>query len=357
MAIIPDKRDREPLLPVRHPQADFFVADVLDAAIKDDMASMEHPMFTLSTKPDLGIRSYTTSRGDKVEIAPSTHGLATVFDKDILIYCISQLIEGMNQGRAPSRTIHIQAQDYLKATNRRTDGDDYERLRDGLKRLNGTTLTTTIETNGESRETGFHLLEDWETVRKSKSGRMVAIEITLSKWLYNAILGKEVLTLHRDYFRLRSPLERRIYEVARKHCGRKMKWSIGLEKLHQKSGSSAPLRRFRLNLRKVIERNDVEEYFPDFQIGMEDDLVTFVQREKWWEQEKKPELSTAMRLAIDTVTLEQAKPYAVRVGGDLYAWQDDWHRHWEESGRPPVPFPDQAFLAFCKARAQHMLRR
>ncbi|MCA9184408.1 MAG: replication initiator protein A [Pirellulaceae bacterium] len=30
-----------------------------------------------------------------------------------------------------------------------------------------------------------------------------------------------MLTLHRDYFRLRKPLERRVYEIARKHCGPK----------------------------------------------------------------------------------------------------------------------------------------
>jgi plasmid replication initiation protein len=38
--------------------------------------------------------------------------------------------------------------------------------------------------------------------------------------LYNAILAREVLTLNRDYFRLDGGLERRIYELARKHCGR-----------------------------------------------------------------------------------------------------------------------------------------
>jgi hypothetical protein len=40
--------------------------------------------------------------------------------------------------------------------------------------------------------------------------------------------GKEVLTLHRDYFRLRKPLERRMYELARKHCGQQATWSICL---------------------------------------------------------------------------------------------------------------------------------
>ena len=35
------------LAPVRHPQRDFYIADLLDIAPKDDMASMEHPLFAL----------------------------------------------------------------------------------------------------------------------------------------------------------------------------------------------------------------------------------------------------------------------------------------------------------------------
>ncbi len=33
------------LLPDRHPTGDFFLCDVFDAIPKDDMATMEHPIF------------------------------------------------------------------------------------------------------------------------------------------------------------------------------------------------------------------------------------------------------------------------------------------------------------------------
>src|SRR6185437_1654457 len=46
------------LLPDRHPNRDFFVADILDWALKDDRHTMEHPMFSLSKKPDRKIRHY-----------------------------------------------------------------------------------------------------------------------------------------------------------------------------------------------------------------------------------------------------------------------------------------------------------
>ena len=58
------------LLPERHPQAELFICDIADAVIKDDIASMEHPIFTLSTKPDLKIKRY--EHGNKwLEVTPS----------------------------------------------------------------------------------------------------------------------------------------------------------------------------------------------------------------------------------------------------------------------------------------------
>jgi hypothetical protein len=72
---------------------------MMDAIPKDDMGSMEHPIFSLSTKPDKNIRRYEHN-GVKVTVTPSVRGLATVHDKDILIYCISQLVAKMNAGHA-----------------------------------------------------------------------------------------------------------------------------------------------------------------------------------------------------------------------------------------------------------------
>lgn len=79
------------LLPNRHPQKDFFILDIADVAPKDDTASMEHPIFSLATKPE--IRHLEYSNGNNVlKIRPSGLGLPTIKDKDILIFCISQLL-------------------------------------------------------------------------------------------------------------------------------------------------------------------------------------------------------------------------------------------------------------------------
>src|SRR3546814_8807878 len=65
----------------------------------------------------------------------------------------------------------------------------------------------------------FGLIEEAKITRRTFDGRMLDLEIPLSDWVYRSVISKNVLTLHRDYFRLRKPFERRMYELARKHCG------------------------------------------------------------------------------------------------------------------------------------------
>ena len=57
-------------LPDRHPNKDFFVPDGRDASPKDDMASMEHPLFSLATRPDRRILRYDHN-GTRIEGVPS----------------------------------------------------------------------------------------------------------------------------------------------------------------------------------------------------------------------------------------------------------------------------------------------
>lgn len=156
--------------------------------------------------------------------------MATIRDKDVLIYAISQLVEALNRDRPISRTVQLKAYDLLVATNRHTGGKNYDRLADAFRRLKGTVVETDITTNGTRQRRDFGLIDSWEIIEKSPSnGRMVAIKLTLSEWLYNAVAAREVLTLSRDYFRLDGGVERRLYELARKHCGQQTKWAVGME--------------------------------------------------------------------------------------------------------------------------------
>ena len=272
--------DKAGLIRVRHPNRDFFLADLFDYALKDDGASMEAPIFTLSTKPDLSIWQWTSKDGNKsVKVAPSVLGRATQHDKDVLIYVVSQLTEALNRGRddAQNRTVRFTVYDFLVTTNRDTSGTGYKRLHEAFERLAGTRISTDIKTGGQRTREGFGIIDRWKIIEKSPTDeRMIAVEVTLSEWLYNAVQALEVLTIHPDYFRLRKPLARRLYEIARKHCGHQTQWTIGLGLLQAKAGSKSTLKEFRRAVRAIEADDSLPEY--RFVVG-HDDKVTFYVRD------------------------------------------------------------------------------
>ena len=260
------------LAPDRRKQGDFFVADILDASPKDDTASMEHPLFALRAG-DKRVRTYERN-GNTVTVLPGATGCATIHDKDLWIYCISQLVEAANRGREITPTVRFTAFDFLTVTNRDTSGRAYERMGEMLRRLKGTVIETNIETNGQRERRGFGLIDSWRVVEKSPDDeRMVAVEVDLPRWLFRSIEAKQVLTLSRSYFRLRKPLDRRIYELTRKHCGEQPSWRVSLDVLHQKSGSADALRNFRGAIKALAESGELPDYLMAYDEAR--DVVTF----------------------------------------------------------------------------------
>lgn len=328
------------LLPVRHPQKDFFVLDIADVVPKDDAASMEHPIFSLATKPDHRHLHYEAG-GNRLKIVPSGRGLPTIFDKDILIFCISQLMHLKNRGKPIGKRVRFSARELMIATNRRTGGVEYQRLEDAFHRLMGTTFQTDIKT-GDKRETRFFsLIESGSGFVHHDDERMRLdyCEVVLSDWFMRAIDSAEVVTISPDYFRLRRPLERRLYEIARKHCGNQKKWHIGLDKLQAKTGSNAPLKRFRLNLRQIIE----EDHTPFYRIELDaNDLVTF--------RPRSAKVKLDQKLTIPEWANEKAREIAREKGWDFYVLQQNWMDFARaEIGRGNAPKDAGAsFVGYCK---------
>lgn len=319
-------------------QADFFVCDFFGASPKHDLMSMEHPLFSLSTRPDQRILEYTHN-GAQITITPSVKGRATIFDADILIFCISQLMAALNAGKTTSRTLTLTAHDLLIATGRETSGDSYKRLREAFERLAGTRVTTNITTGDQETTTGFGLIESWQIIRKTRAGRMVRVSVTLSDWLYRAVLARSVLTLNKGYFNLRKPLERRLYELCRKHCGRQPEWIVSVAVLAKKSGSRSPLRVFRAMLRDIIHVNHLPDYLLTEETG---DLIRITPRTAVIDPTKPgPLLSTA---ALD-------KARQIVPGVDVYALEAEWRAVWSASGRPQLRSVDNAFIGWVKKRA------
>lgn len=332
---------KSPLLPDRMRQGDFFVCDIFDAAPKGDMASMEHPIFSISTKPDRNIRRFENGR-NFVEVTPSVKGLATVHDRDVLIFCISQIMAALNDGQEVGQTLRFRAHDLLKATNRGMDGRGYEQLRAAFERLSGTRIETNITTGDVEILDGFGLIERYRIVRETREGRMQEVEVKLSDWVYNAIQHREVLTLHRDYFRLRKPLERRLYEIARKHCGMQASWRIGLEKLKYKCGSNSTAKEFKRLLGKIVEENKEFHHLPDYDVDIDGDLVVFTSR------------STLLALGggggedclppLQPETYETARQCA--PGWDVRFIEQEW-RAWCAKEEIEPKRPDAHYLKFC----------
>lgn len=328
------------LLPIRHPQRDFFVLDIADVVPKDDTASMEHPIFSLATKPDH--RHLTYQNGDqKMKIVPSGNGLPTIFDKDILIFCVSQLMHMKNKGKPIGKTVRFSARELMVSTNRKTGGIEYKRLEDAFVRLAGTQFVTNIRTGGKAQTRVFSLIESGSgfVFKDDDRMRLDYCEVILSDWFMQAIEANEVVSISNDYFRLRRPLERRIYEIARKHCGNQKRWHIGLENLQAKTGSNAPLKRFRLNLRQIIEEGNTPFYSIEL---MDDDLVIF--------RPRKVKIEGGKDLPISADAEETAKKIAREKGWDYYVLHRDWQSYARvmiAKGEPPKNI-DSSFIGFCK---------
>lgn len=327
------------LLPDRHPQRDFFILDISDVVPKDDMASMEHPLFSLATKPDMRHLVYK-GRETSLEIIPSSLGLPTIKDKDILIFCVSQLMHRKNRGEKIGKRVRFSARELMIATNRNTDGREYKRLERSFQRLQGTQFKTDIRTGNKKEVRIFSLIDEGGYVMRAEGEwRLDYCELVLSDWFMRAIEANEVVSISADYFRLRRPLERRIYEIGRKHCGPQKKWQIGLDKLQEKTGSNAPLKKFRLNIRQIIKDN----HTPFYKLELtKDDLVVY-----------RPRTTTtalAPDISLPDWAEEKARGFAREKGWDYYAMRSKWMAFAKAEtakGKPPKN-AGAAFVAYCK---------
>ena len=306
---------------------------------------MEHPLFSLATKPDMRKLDYRNGQ-NRLRVIPSGSGLPTIKDKDILIFCISQLMQKKNRGEKIGKRVRFSARELMIATNRNTDGREYKRLEQAFHRLRGTNFQTDIITGGKRETRVFGLIDEGGFVMRDEGEwRLDYCEVILSDWFMRTIESNEVVTISNDYFRLRRPLERRLYEIGRKHCGGQKKWQIGLAKLQEKTGSNAPLKKFRLNIRQII----ADDHLPFYRMELaQDDLVTFRPR-------------TAKTALTPSITLpdwaeDKAREIAREKGWDYYALRSNWLKMATEEASKGNP-PDNAGAAFVGyAKKQKSLR-
>ncbi len=254
---------------------DFYEISYADTALKDLAATMEAPIYSLSKNKDTDKLHWVSANGKKwIVITPDPElGRATIFDHDLIIYITSCLVNNKNNGQSPSKIVRFRVYDYLIATGKSTGGSEYLRVETALKRLYGTDIETNITTGKKLITSRFRLVESYKLVKED--GELTLAEVKLSDWIFNGLDNFDVFTLHRSYFKLKKPLERRLYSIARKHCSNKSAWSIGIENLTKNSGSRSTVKEFKRMLNEIIKADTL----PDYRILISGKCVKFYQKD------------------------------------------------------------------------------
>ena len=236
-------------------QLELFHARPGDFAPRDAQDLMAYPFFSLSKSHRLTPIDYRM--GDVVIRVEATaeHGMATIWDADVLIWAASQLVEARDKGLRTSRLMAAPPHEILTFIGRGTSVRDYQRLKSALDRLQSTTVATTLRQPTERRMHRFSWVNEWKE-RADGHGRPLGIELIVPDWLYAAVLNDAlVLTIDQAYFRMTGGLERWLYRIVRKHAGRQPGgWCFEISHLHLKSGSLSPLKRFAFELRDITRR-------------------------------------------------------------------------------------------------------
>ena len=338
------------LVPHRH-HPDLFLADLMTVPLKELAEHLEFPFFGLARQPYRGIRRFDDERGNYIELLPGPYGLPTIQDQDILIYCMSMAMAEVRRGRPVPERIQMTASDLLRFTNRSVGGDQYNAVEKGIYRLTTLTLNTNLRGEETIYNRLFGVVDEASMVRrhnrKDRPGALLGCEIMLSKWIREALEARRVLTLHDDYFRLRTPLERAVYQVVRKHCGEQRMWNIGLAKLRPKVGSKRASRKFRADIKAFATRWRDQDFL-DYCLEFDDDADQLVARYTSDPRRIAAERQPAeRRLTPRTVeTLRREHP-------DLDPGQMErlW-RNWA-ARQPEQPRNTQAaFLGFCRRYAE-----
>ena len=231
-----------------------------DMALRDAQNLMAYPFFSLAkSRRTVPIRFEAGAVSLTVEGVPE-HGIATIWDADVLIWAASQIVQARDEGRPTSRFMAATPYEILRFAQRATGRTEYLGLRASLDRLQSTTVLTSIRQAGK-RMHRFSWINEWQE-HERPDGRSDGIELILPDWFYSGVMDDAlVLTLDPTYFRLTGGIERWLYRLVRKHGGRQRNgWRFDMRYLHLKSGSLQRYRDFALHLRGLVLRQALPGY-------------------------------------------------------------------------------------------------
>lgn len=242
-------------------QLDPFEALSGDVPPRDQRDLMAHPFFSLSKSRRVAPIHYKAGDVELQVYAVPEHGMATIWDADVLIWAASQILAAEDRGLPTSRFFRFTPYQLLNAIGRTTGARSYFLIKGALTRLQSTVIRTTIRHGEHWRRQQFSWVNEWEELA-TRSGRVEGMEFVLPEWLYQGIVDRRlVLAIDPDYFALTGGIERWLYRVARKHAGRQPNgWRFELRHLHAKSGSLARYSDFAIDIRAIARRQPLPGY-------------------------------------------------------------------------------------------------
>ena len=269
-----------------NPQFDLFLPTIVDLKFRDQKDTMERPFFSLSKSKRMKPIEYVNENdGIFVTVQPhQDYGMATIWDADILIWAASVLCDMKNRGTNDiPRELKFQPHDLLKAIGRSTGGKDYAQLRDSMERLKTTVVTTNIRSKRGQKTTMFSWIDQWDDLIDAQSKESRGVTLTVSDWFYRGVTEDGgVLSIDFAYFSITGGRERWLYRVARKHAGGNGAdgFAISMPTLFEKSGAEGTYRRFKFEILRIIQRNDL----PGFSLSVRSEtegepLVHMLKRE------------------------------------------------------------------------------
>jgi len=243
-------------------QADLFIATASDLSPKSHQDLMARNWFSLSKRKRT--EPIQHSYGDNwVKITGNpAHGIATIFDNDVLIFIVAQYIHAINNGMdSSSRRFQFSGYEYRTFTGKtHHGGQGYKDLWHSLQRLHNTFVETNIRLGNTDTQHSFNWLSEIKQIKDGNIHR--GYEIVIPQWLHESITNKKmVLTLDDEYFKIRGGLERWLYLFARKTSGWQVGgWSESIESIYQKSASSGSLSEFKRKVINLATKNTLLGY-------------------------------------------------------------------------------------------------
>jgi|SRR5690625_26014 len=232
-----------------------------DMAPRDAQDLMAYPFFSLAKSRRTAPIDFRSGNVTLRVEGTQEHGIATIWDADILIWAASQIVEARDAGIQPSRRMQATPYEILRFIGRGTGSRDYQRLKAALDRLQSTTVATSIRETTGRRLHRFSWINEWKELADA-GGKPLGIELILPDWFYAGVLDAAlVLTIDPAYFRLTGGIERWLYRLVRKHGGKQESgWQFDFPYLYRKSGSLAQPRDFARDLRALVARQSMPGY-------------------------------------------------------------------------------------------------